>query len=87
MHALVVRVTIDDLEAARQELLDETIPRVSQAPGFISGYWSSKDNTGMGHVVFDSEEAAEAAREQIQSQPPAQVKIQDAEIRVVEGHA
>ena len=87
MHAVVIRVTIDDLEAAARELHEQTIPRVSQAPGFVSGYWTHKDNTGLGHVVFESEDAATAAMEQIQAQPPAEVNIEDAELREVVGHA
>jgi len=47
MHAVVVRVNIDDSEAATARLREEVVPRVSQAPGFVAGYWTRKDNTGL----------------------------------------
>ena len=37
MHAVVVRVNIDDSEAATARLREEVVPRVSQAPGFVAG--------------------------------------------------
>ena len=69
MHAVVVNVTINDLEPARQGLLEQVVPAVSQAPGFVAGSWTrSGDNHGLGMVVFESEDAARAAAERIQSQ-------------------
>ena len=42
MHAVVARVDIGgDPETAQQNLRDHVIPRVSQAPGFVAGYWNS----------------------------------------------
>ena len=38
MHAVVVKVNVDDSEAAMARLRDEVVPRVSQAPGFVAGY-------------------------------------------------
>lgn len=71
MHAVVVDVSIKDFESARQGLLEQVVPAVSQAPGFVAGYWTrSGDNRGLGMVVFESEDAARAAAEMIQSQPP-----------------
>jgi hypothetical protein len=53
--------------------LDEKgIPRLKQAPGFVAANWVSLDDgTGRGMVVFESEEAARAAAEQIRTNPPA----------------
>lgn len=34
MHALVVRLSISDAEAARKALDEKVVPQVSQAPGF-----------------------------------------------------
>lgn len=65
MHAVVVEVTINDLEAADRSLRDEVVPRVSQSPGFVAGYWTRKDNTGLAMAVFESEEAANQARERV----------------------
>jgi hypothetical protein len=58
LHAVVVRVTINNREAAQQNLRDQVVPRVSQAPGFVHGYWTWKDNTGLAMVVFESEAEA-----------------------------
>ena len=43
MHAVVARVKIGDVEKAQQGLRDEVIPRVSQAPGFVAGYWTRSE--------------------------------------------
>jgi hypothetical protein len=87
MHAVVVRVTMDDPEAAAKELREQTVPRVSQAPGFTAGYWTRKDNTGLAMIVFESEEAATGAMERLRATPPAEVTIEDAELREVVEHA
>ncbi len=87
MHAVVVKVTIDDREAAEAELHDKVIPQVSQAPGFVAGYWTSKDNTGMSMLVFDSEDAATRASEMIPATVPDTVTLEDVEVREVVGHA
>ena len=54
MHAVVVKVTLQDREAAEAELHEKVIPGVSQAPGFVAGYWTTKDNTGLSMLVFES---------------------------------
>jgi hypothetical protein len=52
VHAVVVNVTITDFERARQGLQEQTVPAVSQAPGFVAGYWTrSEDNRGLGLAV------------------------------------
>ena len=84
MHAVVVNVTIKDFESARQGLLEQVVPAVSQAPGFVAGYWTrSGDNRGLGMVVFESEDAARAAAEMIQSQapPPEAVTLDSVEVK------
>lgn len=87
MHAVVVRVTVDDVEPAVKELNEETIPRVQQAPGFVAGYWTRKDNTGLAMIVFESEEAAQGSSERLRENPPTQVTIEDVELREVVGKA
>lgn len=47
MHAVVVNVTVNDPEAAELALREQLVPRVSHAPGFVTGYWTMKDNTGL----------------------------------------
>ena len=87
MHAVVVRVTINDQEAADRGLREEVVPGVSQAPGFVAGYWTRKDNTGLSMVVFQSEDAANAASERIPSMVPDTVTLESIEVREVVAHA
>lgn len=87
MHAVVVRVTIEDPEAAVRELQERTLPRVSRAPGFVTGYWTRRGDTGLSMVIFDSEDAAKAMSERIQAEPPAEVEIEEVEVREVTAHA
>ena len=49
MHALVVRTSISDAEAARKTLDEKVVPQVSQAPGFVAGYWTWSDDQSNGH--------------------------------------
>ena len=90
VHAVVVRVTINDREAAQQGLDRDVVPQVSQAPGFRAGYWTWKDNTGLSMVIVDSEEAANqvAGRvsEMVGSMNDA-VTLEDVEVREVVAHA
>jgi hypothetical protein len=87
VHAVVVRVTLEDIEAARRSLREEVVPGVSQAPGFVTGYWTRKDDSGLAMVIFESEDAAEAMRERVPSLAPDVVTIEDVEVREVEAHA
>jgi hypothetical protein len=87
MHAVVVRVSIKDTENATSELQENVVPRVSQAPGFVAGYWTRKDGGGLSMIVFESEDAAQAAAEQIPSVVPESVDLQDVEVREVVANA
>jgi hypothetical protein len=87
MHAVVVQVRISDQEIAESALREQVVPRVSQAPGFVTGYWTRKDNTGLSIIVFDSEEAANGISEQVRSMAPEGVTIEDVEVREVVAHA
>jgi hypothetical protein len=87
MHGVVVRVTIKDPEPAEQALREQVVPRVSQAPGFVTGYWLRKENTGLSFAIFESEEAARQASENIQSPDPDAVTVDEVEIREVVANA
>jgi hypothetical protein len=87
MHAVVVKVTINDLGAAETALREQVVPRVSQAPGFVAGYWTRKDNTGLSMVIFESEDAANRASEQVGSMITDEVTLEDVEVREVAAHA
>jgi hypothetical protein len=87
MHAVVVKVTINDQEVADGALREQVVPRVSQAPGFVAGYWTRKDNTGLSMVIFESEETANSMSEQVRSIAPPAVTVGDVEVREVVAHA
>jgi heme-degrading monooxygenase HmoA len=87
MHAVVVRVNINDSAGAMEELRRDVVPRVSQAPGFVAGYWTRKDNTGLSMTVWESEDAATQARERITQNMPQGVDLQDSEVREVIANA
>jgi hypothetical protein len=39
MHAVVVKVSVSDGPVATEYLRETIVPAVSQAPGFVAGYW------------------------------------------------
>jgi stage III sporulation protein SpoIIIAA len=87
MHAVVVKVRISDQAVAESALREQVVPRVSQVPGFVAGYWTRDGNTGLSMVVFESEEAANGMSEQVRSMAPEGVTIEDIEVREVVAHA
>ena len=42
MHAVVVNVTVSDEQGSLAALREQVVPRISQAPGFVAGYWTPK---------------------------------------------
>jgi hypothetical protein len=87
MYAVVVRVTVNDPQAAETALREQTVPAVSQAPGFVTGHWTRKGNTGTSMVILESEDAANGASERIRANAPAGVTVDDVEVREVLAHA
>jgi hypothetical protein len=87
MHAVVVRVTIGEMEAGLTELREVVVPQVSRAPGFVTGHWTRKDNSGMSMIIFESEDAANSASEHIRSTIPQGVTLEDVEVREVVANA
>jgi hypothetical protein len=87
MHAVVVKVTLHDRAAAEAELHEKVIPQVSKAPGFVAGYWTTRDNTGVSMLVFESEDAATGASKMIPATVPDSVTLEDVDVREVVGHA
>jgi heme-degrading monooxygenase HmoA len=67
MHAVVVKVSIKDAPTATEFLRERVVPGASQAPGFVAGYWVRLEGGDEGNsvIVFESEDAARAAAEQI----------------------
>lgn len=91
MHVVTVKVSIADPEQAERELRERVVPMVSQAPGFVAGYWlQPQDGKGASFVVFDSEDHAKAMAEGVkahQAQGDAPVTIDEVGIRGVLAHA
>ena len=88
MHAVVAQVTInDDTGAAENHLREQVVPGVTQAPGFVAGYWTRKGSRGVGMVVFDSDDAAQAMVERFPSMVPDMVTLEEAEVLEVVAHA
>jgi hypothetical protein len=91
MYAVVVRVKIDDLEAALDSLKTEVVPRASGLPGFVAGYWTRSEdgNDGLAMIVFDSEEVAHGASQaiRVQADHSEGVTLNDLEVREVVEHA
>jgi heme-degrading monooxygenase HmoA len=81
MHAIVVKVSVpQDEEASLKFLRENIVPGVSQAPGFVAGYWVRLEGGDEGNsvIVFESEDAARAAservREGVESNPGVTLK-------------
>ena len=87
MHATVVRVRIKDVEDATRDLQEKVVPAVSQAPGFVAGYWTREGNGGLSMIVFESEEAAQAASERVREMAPDAVDVEEVDVREVVAHA
>ena len=87
MHAAVINVTVNEPEAASAELQNQVVPQVSQAPGFVAGYWVGLEGgKGTSIVAFESEEAARAAAERAQA-PGDFVTFDSVEVGEVVAHA
>ena len=74
MHGVIVQVRIDSSreEEARSTLHDVVVPRARALAGFSSGTWlrALEGDGGRGVLLFESEETARAAVEEIRSQGP-----------------
>jgi hypothetical protein len=85
VHAVVVKLTIDDVARDDRLLEEQVVPRASGAAGFVAGYWTRSGDSGLSMVVYESEEAARAVAEQIQSMglPDDAVRVDGVEVREV----
>jgi hypothetical protein len=90
MHAVVVRVTIHNVDRTREVLNGQVVPQVSGSPGFQGGYWTwstgGGGTDGLSMIVFDSEENARAAGDRISaiaSASPDDVTLDGVEVREV----
>jgi len=91
-HAAIVTVDIaaGQFDSAQKVLINEIVPRISKAPGFIKGYWTVRgDKTqGLSIIVFDSKQNAEAAAQTARNSPtPPGVKLNNVDIGEVVAEA
>jgi hypothetical protein len=71
-HAVVMQVKLSrgDDEADERMLKEQAIPHAKTQAGFQKGMWMrSDDETGMGIVVFDNENNAQAAMSALNPRP------------------
>src|SRR5262245_42961020 len=87
MHAVVVNLTITDPDAAGEALHEQLVPRVSQAPGFVAGYWTVKESTALSMFMFETEAAANLMRQEAAAEVPTGVVLDAIEVREVVAHA
>jgi hypothetical protein len=83
MHAVVVNVTVSDVEPALEALRNDVVPQVSSAPGFVAGYWTRLGNSGVGMTIWESEDAANMARDRVADGAPEGVTFDKVEVREV----
>lgn len=89
MHAVVVKVSINNPEGALENLKSQIVPRVSQAPGFVAGYWYGDGQTsGNATIVFDSEETARGFVDMFRQQEgPGHATVDSVDVHEVVAHA
>jgi hypothetical protein len=90
MDALVVRVTIHNVDRTREVLKDQVVPQLSGAPGFKAGYWTWSDEggvtNGLSMIIYDSAENARAAGDRLRGIAtgfPDDVTVDGVEVREV----
>lgn len=87
-HAVVASVTLHDPEEAKAYLKAEIVPGVSQAPGFVAGWWVSIDNAkGRAIMVFESEDAARQVAGAMGEEEGEAVTLDSVEVGQVEAQA
>jgi hypothetical protein len=89
MHAIAVAVKVNDREAATSNLRENVVPRISQMPGFVAGYWVGlgPEKGGRAMIVFESEEAARDLESQIRSTAGDEVTFESIDVGEVVAHA
>ncbi|RNG22300.1 hypothetical protein [Streptomyces botrytidirepellens] len=85
MHAVLVTLTIDPAQApaAAGALMNDILPKLTAAPGFVSGQWLEPvDGRGMSILTFEDGELARAAVPLLGGSAPG-VTIESVELRRV----
>ena len=71
--AVTVDVTTATADSQREGLEREVVPAVSTRPGFVRGTWALRDDgrAGIGFLVFEDEQSARAAADDLEVGGPA----------------
>lgn len=85
MYAVVTNVSIaaGQFDGAQKALKEQVVPRARQAPGFVKGYWTIRDDSrnGTSMTVFQTKQDAENALAMIRSTPrPPGVTLNSVEV-------
>jgi hypothetical protein len=86
VHAALVTLTIDPAQApaAASALVDNILPAVRSAPGFVAGYWlEPADGQGFSIVLFETEGQARQTVPPVSSWEAPGVTINGVEFRRV----
>lgn len=86
MHAALVTLTIDpeQASAAASALVNDILPTVRSAPGFVAGYWlEPAGGQGFSMVLFETEEQAREAAPPVSGWDAPGVSIDAVEFRRV----
>jgi hypothetical protein len=86
MHAALVSLTVDpdQAPAAAEALMNDILPRVRSAPGFVAGYWlEPADGQGFSIVLFETEEQARDTASASSSWAAPGIVINEVEVRRV----
>ena len=90
MHAVIIKVVMNDREAILRALPGVVIPLVQRNPGLIHGYITMRDSTGMGFWLVDSEEHANLMYTEVEARRdklPPEVTLDSVEVREVVARA
>ena len=86
MHAALVTLTIDpdQAPAAAKALVDDVLPTLRSAPGFVAGYWLEPvDGQGFSMILCETAEQARRAAPATGSSAAPGVIVNGVEIRRV----
>jgi len=86
VHAALVTLTIDpdQAPAAANALVNDILPTVRSAPGFVAGYWlEPAGGQGLSIVLFETEKQAREAVPPVASWDAPGVSITGTELRRV----
>jgi hypothetical protein len=82
MHASLVKLTIDPVHAPAAALMNDILPEITSAPGFVAGNWREPaEGRGFSVILFDTEEQAVQLMARASSWSVPGVTIDGVEVR------